>query len=98
METADTPLRPGLALPTCGLSGIPEGTQNHPEHEPQGQLSGQRHDGELLRDNEVGTAISQHLQGHGPLQAGTGKIYRILQQRPDKVAPKRNESGTIPDS
>ena len=59
VEATDTTLRSGLALPACRLSGIPEGTRDHPEHESQGQLPGQRHDGELLRDNEVGTTLSK---------------------------------------
>ena len=42
--------------------------------------------------------LLEYVPRHGTLQTGIEEIYQLLQQRPDKTAPKRNEPGTIPDS
>ena len=50
-------------------------------------------------------SYQKSLQDHKIVQSMSRKgncldeeIYQLLQQRPDKTAPKRNEPGTIPDS
>ena len=78
-KTADA-LGSRLAIPALQLPKVTERPQHSTKHESQGQLPGQCHDGELLRDNEVRTTLPEQVQGHESLQTGAGEIHRLLQQ------------------
>lgn len=73
------PFRPGMPLHVLRIQEIPLGPRHLPIHVEEGELLGQRPDGELLRPRE-GRAAPSGMPGLRRRGLGDCRLHRLLQQ------------------